>query len=585
MMEAGMRVYLLLSAIALVGLGGFFSLYLMRWESRKNVFTMVLILLAMLWIFSYLMESVERALAAKVFWFNVQYLALICIPPFCLASTIRITRISKRQAWANISITFSFSLGLVLALASNGLHGQFFRSYALNNDGLSVRKSAGPIYYLYIVYIFTVFFVSAAILIANAVSGARSQRRRPLVTLLAIGVPVLVGIVDLIWPELWGSLEVAPLSALVSSAILLVGAVRYRFLDPVPLARADLVEKLADPVFVFEPEGGLLYANARARDLAPVDAPVILSAAQDGDEVSLDGRDWAVASEAVPVPGRPGRAGEVAARIVSLRDVTTAREAAQRLEDIVRERTEGLAAANRSLEREIERTRRSEAALTASLKEKELLLRELNHRVKNNLQVVSSLIRLQSSRMPEGEARQALDSAQGRIRSISLVHERMYRAGLEGRVVAEDYLRDIANGVAAQRQGARREVSVKVDGGGIELDLDSAVNLGLIVNESVDNAFKHVFERGRGSRLEISLTRGEGDIVRLRVSDDGPGFEPRCQAGGLGLRMIEAIARQMDGRIVVGDPGAGVLEVEIRTGRRQRPDQGGSDGAQDGTGG
>jgi two-component sensor histidine kinase len=359
--------------------------------------------------------------------------------------------------------------------------------------------------------------------------------------------------------------------------------VKYRFLDPVPVAKADLVERLADPVLVFDVSGALLYANARARSLmggkggdtapvpggeeaelpsgeAAVAVRVSVRAAGDGAELSIMGKDWAVAAEPVL-----DDKGDSMARIVSLRDVTSAREAAQRLEEMVAERTAGLAAANRSLADEVEKTRRSEAALKFSLDEKDLLLRELNHRVKNNLQVISSLLRLQASRAGDQEVKQALESTQGRIRSISLVHERLYRDGSPGRVDAGEYIRAVAGGIASLHETDTRGVALTVDSNGIELDLDAAVNLGIIVNEAVSNSFKHVFDRGRGNSLGISLRTNEAGSLILRVEDDGPGFTEGGAPAGLGLMIMEAVARQMGGRVDYGGPGSGVLVVEIRS--------------------
>jgi two-component sensor histidine kinase len=582
MMDPVTRYYLVLAGFALVGLAGFFTLYLFKWENQRNFFILALILAGIAWIFASFMEIAANSYDSKVFWYQAQYICLICVPPFWIATAVHMSGMRKDRAQWTIVSTFALAAVFLALFLTNPLHHLAFETLGLAEDGRTVRKAPGPVYYAYLFYVFTSLFVGVTIIAKGAVTAPLNRRRRAITTAVAIGIPIVLGLVDLVFPEFLGSLEIAPIAALPACIVLFIGALKYRFLDPVPVAKADLVERLADPVLVFDVTGALLYANARARSLmsdksegaaekaakgdsrppmgeAAAAVRVCVKSAADGAELSLMGKDWAVAAEPVL-----DDKGDSIARIVSLRDVTSAREAAQRLEEMVAERTVGLAAANRSLADEVEKTRRSEAALKSSLDEKDLLLRELNHRVKNNLQVISSLLRLQSSRAGEKEVRQALESTQGRIRSISLVHERLYRDGSPGKVDAGEYIRAVAGGIAALHKTDARGVDLSVDSGGVELDLDTAVNLGIIVNEAVSNAFKHVFDRGRGSRLGISLRANEAASLILRVEDDGPGFKEGETPAGLGLMIIEAVARQLGGRVEYGGKGSGVLVAEIR---------------------
>ncbi len=570
------RAYVILTGFAVASLGGFLTLYLYKWESRKNYFLITMIVDATAWVFACLMEVVLPRYEEKAFWYQAQYAFLICIPPLWLASTVHMSGMRKSRANASTILTFALAIVLLAVFLTNGLHGIAFHSLSLSGDGVTIVKDAGPAYYFYLVYLFTSLIVGATTVIKGAIGGEAQRKRRAALTVAAISIPVAAGLADTLFPELMGDLEIAPIAALPTCVVLFFGAARYRFLDPVPLAKADLVERLADPVLVFDVQGSLLYANARARSLmgcengaaigrdglpsgeAAASVRVAVRGASAGDGISLAGREWAVAAE----PVTSGK-GEPVARIVSLRDVTTAREEAQRLEDMVAERTAGLAEANRSLAGEVEKSRRSETALKRSLEEKDLLLRELNHRVKNNLQVISSLLRLQASRARDGDVREALETTQGRIKSIALVHERLYRGGSLGTVGASDYLRAIAEGIASLHEAEKRGISVSVDADGIELDLDAAVNLGIMVNEAVNNAFKHVFDPGKGKRLAISLKRGGCGGLVLRVEDDGPGFSAEDGKAGLGLTIVNAVARQMGGKAVFGAPGSGVLEAEI----------------------
>jgi two-component system, sensor histidine kinase PdtaS len=143
----------------------------------------------------------------------------------------------------------------------------------------------------------------------------------------------------------------------------------------------------------------------------------------------------------------------------------------------------------------------------------------------------------------------------------------MYGAGHSlDRVDAGAYLSDIVNPLIALCEGLGRETEVRVDGGGIGLSMDLAMNLGLVVNEAVTNAFKHVFRPGLGSSLKVSLSdSGEAGIV-LTVLDDGPGIPqtgPGSDGLGLGMSIIRSIAERMDGELSVGSGPGGLVRLAI----------------------
>ncbi len=212
----------------------------------------------------------------------------------------------------------------------------------------------------------------------------------------------------------------------------------------------------------------------------------------------------------------------------------------------------------RELVGEIEKRGRTEEALRKTLREKELLLQELNHRVKNNLNVIKSLVQLQRSRSPDPAFVAAADELVNRVLAISLVHDKLYEGGSRIEDPSE-YLRSIAANVASAF--AAPPVSVEVDLGGSVLPPDDAVSLGLVVNEALTNALKHGGSAG-GLALRLRAEPGE---FRLSVRDEGPGLAPGNQGGeGLGMRIIGALAGQLGGSVSLApaSPGPGsVLEL------------------------
>lgn len=198
----------------------------------------------------------------------------------------------------------------------------------------------------------------------------------------------------------------------------------------------------------------------------------------------------------------------------------------------------------------IDERRRKE--LEEALEQNRLLLREVHHRVKNNLQTVSSLVRLQPM---APEARRDLSE---RIAAMAAVHEQIYRSNRFGDVNLDPYLRNIAESVRAGYDGA---VELDFQTEPVAVDPDKAMVLGLILTELVSNSIKHGFPGGAAGRIRIELgPRGEG-TARLALSDNGVGFDPSLGSKGLGHRLLKGFAEQLGGTYEM--EGQGGLRYEL----------------------
>jgi two-component system, sensor histidine kinase PdtaS len=175
--------------------------------------------------------------------------------------------------------------------------------------------------------------------------------------------------------------------------------------------------------------------------------------------------------------------------------------------------------------------------LSQALRQNEMLLREVHHRVKNNLQIVASLIRLQP-----GPSEAKVEMAR-RIAAMSAVHEQLYLSDQIGRIDVGEYLRKLVDNLA-ETYGRKAAVTYDLDDIGAEIEL--ALPLGLVVSEITSNAFKHAFPDGREAGLAVELKRHADDHARLRISDNGVGFDPDQEDGGLGLRLLQAFSQQLN---------------------------------------
>lgn len=195
--------------------------------------------------------------------------------------------------------------------------------------------------------------------------------------------------------------------------------------------------------------------------------------------------------------------------------------------------------------RDITERKKAEDAMLASLKEKEILLKEVHHRVKNNMQIISSLLNLQSGYLKDPEARSALKECQNRIYSMALVHDKLYRekdlASIDFADYADKLLVHLFQVHIPGSEGLTYSVRVEAPA----LTVDLAIPLGLILTELVSNSLQHAFTPGQGGSLEVSLVP-EGESLVLEVRDNGRGYEPAAQSR-FGLEIVRLLSAQLGG--------------------------------------
>jgi len=219
-------------------------------------------------------------------------------------------------------------------------------------------------------------------------------------------------------------------------------------------------------------------------------------------------------------------------------------------------------------QQEIAERLRVEEQIKASLKEKEVLLKEIHHRVKNNLQVIFSLLSLQSERVQDPSALDLLRESRNRIRSMALIHEKLYRSRDLVQVDFGEYTRSLVAFLVRSYRAYASPVALQVQADDVSLSIDAAVPCGLIVNELVSNALKHAFPPGRSKTLDETATTDESkeptdqicvelrsddhQRVTLTIADNGVGFPPDLDfrnAESLGLQLVNTLVQQLDGTI------------------------------------
>jgi PAS domain S-box-containing protein len=204
-----------------------------------------------------------------------------------------------------------------------------------------------------------------------------------------------------------------------------------------------------------------------------------------------------------------------------------------------------------SIIRDVTEERRAEELTQASLREKEALLREIHHRVKNNLQVTSSLLRLQAAAIEDGRVKEMFGEAQHRIRSMALVHEKLYQSTNLAQIDFAEYSRTLGDLLFRSFAVDPSAIRLLVEGASIFLSVETAVPCGLILNEALSNALKHAFPGGRSGTIVVRLDRGDG-WASLSIADNGVGLPPSMDIDtveSLGLQLVRGLVQQIDGKL------------------------------------
>ena len=263
--------------------------------------------------------------------------------------------------------------------------------------------------------------------------------------------------------------------------------------------------------------------------------------------------------------------GRIAATIAQGVDITERKRAEESLQTLTRELESRVLQRTRELEQEIVQRKTAEAEITTSLHEKEILLREIHHRVKNNLQVITSLIRLQRQQVTDANTVDVLLDSESRIRSMAIVHEKLYSSTDLAYIDFSDYTRTLATNLVAVYNTNPQRIRLVIDVKDVSLDVNRAIPVGLILNELVSNTLKHAFPDGRSGEITITGRRTPIGIT-LSVQDNGVGLPEGMNwryVPTLGLHLVSTLIQQVQGSIELNRTGGTAFEMFIPSEKKE----------------
>jgi PAS domain S-box-containing protein len=346
-----------------------------------------------------------------------------------------------------------------------------------------------------------------------------------------------------------------------------ITASRQRELGRMAVQRAEeldaVLEAMVEGVFVYDAAGTVVQANSAAREFLGVE-PLSM------DREDLLSRIDARRPDGSPIPAEetPGGRALRGEHVVN-EEITVAVHDGGRRPMMIS--CTPLIADNSVIgavmvARDLTESREGEERLRASLREKEVLIKEIHHRVKNNLQIIASMLNLQTGCISDDYSRLALHDSQNRIRTLALVHEKLYSSGDVSQIAVKNYIRDLTSSLFKSLTATSPSVALRLDLADVFLDLDAVIPLALLLNELLSNSLQHAFPDGREGEIVIVLRPTSTSRLELVVADDGVGFPEKLdfrQTETLGLQLVCLLTSQLGGNIELERCGGTVFTIEF----------------------
>jgi len=327
----------------------------------------------------------------------------------------------------------------------------------------------------------------------------------------------------------------------------------------------QMAELLPETVFEMDLEGRLTFANRAAYRSFGYSKEDFARGVNAVDMLAPEDRDRALENVSARINGKMAKPAEYTALAKNGRKFPVLLYASP----IVRQ---GKPAGLRGLIVDITERKMIEDQLKAALREKEVLLREVHHRVKNNMQVISSLLNLQAGRITDPELRGPFQESQGRVQAMGLIHETLYRSDSLGAIDFREYLSGLARSLFQAYATSSGRIALKIEAEKVELGLDQAVPLGLVINELISNSLKYAFPGGRRGEISIQARSLDEEEIELSVSDNGVGLPQDFDWRGartLGLNIVSGLVEtQLGGTVSLDRQGGARFSIRFKRAQR-----------------
>lgn len=445
--------------------------------------------------------------------------------------------------------------------------------------GWTYLPSDSTLYLLAIIWAFLSGIMSAILILHYYLKSTGTKRQQAKYIFIGIYLPLIMGIVtEILIPSLFSipSPSMLNLFLTIGLAAIVYGIWKFRLPQLTSSVISDkILSTMSNFLFLLDEEGKIIHVNLKAIELSGYSEEKLLGQTlnfifpqsfEDSSAVPVENLETILTNKKgkkMPVLTSTSiiktSKNDVLGLVLVGNDISQLKEAEkerdqyrEHLEELVEERTKKLEKTNHELKKEIIAHEKAEAKLKDSLDEKDILVKEIHHRVKNNLITISSLLNLQSHYITDEKTLNIFKESQNRAKSMAMIHERLYRTEIGRKIEFGEYLRSLATELF-HTYTLDPEIKLNLELDNVKVDVNSAIPLGLIVNELITNSFKYAFPDGKGD-LTIIFKRLDDseDDFELVVSDNGVGFPESVdfrKVDSLGLLLVNNLINQLDGTI------------------------------------
>lgn len=525
-------IILMVSAFIILSLGIYSY---KKCSSKLHTYFIFFMISIFLWCLGAGMEFFSIAIWAKVFWIKITYFGVATVAPLWFIFILNYADYEKYLKPTYIRLLFLIPVIVIIMAFTNEWHGLLWPHIipTSSQPGAVLIYEHGPIFFVNMIYSFSLAIIGLIILIKTLINSSRKYRQQ-------ISILILVGLIPLIFCSLYAfhmlpiiGLDFSPFALVIAGMLLALSIFRFHFLDILPVAHKILFKNMVNGVLVFDDNEKLREVNSAAS---------LIGISHDDINRNAD---------------------EVLGKFEELKSIYTARKSesevflGEPLNQWIQSQVtpiyddENIFQGHLLIIQDINKRKKLEDELKKSLEEKDLMMKEIHHRVKNNFMIIQSLLQLQSRHIEGEDALNVFRESQNRIKSMAFIHQRLYQHDNLKKINFGDYPQTLASDIFKSYVSNPDQITLNIDTEDVTLDIDTAIPLGLILNELISNSLKYAFPDGRNGILTIKSNLIDSKYS-LIVSDDGVGFPEGLdyeKSESLGLKLIYSLSKQIDAEV------------------------------------
>lgn len=539
-----LSLFHLIAAVSYLYLAGFITLK--NPKSSFNRITALLFICMGIWSFSCIIQHSPLSTKESVEFFDL----VGSVGSFMISSAFLLFAIIFTEQKKLMKHPYAYGLLFLIPVIFlvKKFQGSMASHFIISSYGWSRHVDYSPEAYAFLVYYIITCFAAIYLIIRYAQQQHDAYKKRQATIIwstFAISL-VLGSITDALLPVLriFAVPEMANIFSLIWSGGITYTIIKYRLLQVTPEAAADeIISTMGESLMLLDTKGTIVTVNKAAADLLGYEERDLIG--RPASNLCAENGDLQHVIEEIEIR-KNIRNRECLFKTKDGRLVPTLVSASglkqkQRLQGII------------LVAYDITDRKQAEKKLKQSLKEKEILLSETHHRVKNNLMIVSSLLDLQSSHTNSRHAREILKESQSRIKSMLLIHQKMYQSQTMTDIDSTDYIENLVRDLFLSYCIDTSKIHLVTSIAHIPLGFDTAIPCGIIINELMSNALKHAFPDGRDGTIRVELIHENGKIT-LCVCDSGIGITAPVDFSttrSLGLTLVRMMAQQLEGTVSV----------------------------------